>query len=138
VSYKYAHGRSIRFETQWLVTPEKDVVTNSNGVAHGNWATGMVEWTINTNWYVAVFDQWNYGNPQNGGVSFSEALFNVTKPAPNDLRIHYYLFTAGYNSGPHRISMSYGKQSAGIFCVGGVCRNVPASNGLAISITSSF
>jgi hypothetical protein len=34
--------------------------------------------------------------------------------------------------------MSYGKQRAGIFCVGGVCRNVPASNGFAISITSSF
>ena len=70
--------------------------------------------------FVAIFDQYNYGHPD-----------------PN-LRIHYYLGTAGYNSGPHRIAVSYGKQSAGIFCVGGVCRNVPASNGLAISVTSSF
>ncbi|MFZ4613873.1 MAG: DUF6029 family protein [Bacteroidia bacterium] len=25
-----------------------------------------------------------------------------------------------------------------MFCVGGVCRQVPASNGLSVSITSSF
>jgi hypothetical protein len=94
--------------------------TNSNLVAKGNWATALVEWSPSSNWFVAVFDQYNYGNPD-----------------PN-LRIHYYLGTAGYNSGPHRISIGYGKQSAGIFCVGGVCRTVPASNGLTLSITSSF
>lgn len=120
ITYKYKTGSALRFEVQGLFTPAKDVVTTSNGIAKGNWATGMVEWSINSNWFVAIFDQWNYGHPD------------------EKLRIHYYLATAGYNSGPHRISMSYGKQSAGIFCVGGVCRNVPASNGLAISITSSF
>jgi hypothetical protein len=67
-----------------------------------------------------VLDQYNYGNPE------------------SQLKLHYFLVTAGYTKGPHRISMSYGKQRAGIFCVGGVCRNVPASNGIAISITSSF
>jgi len=120
LTYKYKAGSAIRFETQFLLTPEKDVITNSNEVARGNWATGMLEWSINSNWFVAVFDQWNYGHPD------------------ENLRIHYYLLNAGYNSGPHRFSVSYGKQSAGIFCVGGVCRNVPASNGLSISLTSSF
>lgn len=120
ITYKYKTGSAIRFEVQGLFTTTKNVTTNSNGIAKGNWATGLVEWSINSNWFVAIFDQWNYGHPD------------------ENLRIHYYLATAGYNSGPHRISMSYGKQSAGIFCVGGVCRNVPASNGLAISITSSF
>jgi len=133
ITYKYKHGSAIRFESQFLLTPEKDVVTTSNGVGKGNWATGLVEWSINTNFFVAVFDQWNYGNPVYPGA---ESVAAGTTTA--DYRIHYYLLTAGYNSGPHRISMSYGKQSAGIFCVGGVCRNVPASNGLAISITSSF
>ena len=80
----------------------------------------MIEWTPNTHIFIAVLDQYNYGNP-------------VEK-----LKLHYLFVTAGYTSGPHRISMSYGKQRAGIFCVGGVCRNVPASNGFALSITSSF
>ncbi|MBK7310422.1 MAG: hypothetical protein KBG47_11310 [Bacteroidia bacterium] len=129
ITYKYKPGSAIRFETQFLLTPAKDVVTTSNGVGRGNWATGMIEWSINSNFFVAVFDQWNYGNPQTG----SESSIPTT-----DLRIHYYLFNAGYNSGPHRLAISYGKQSAGIFCVGGVCRNVPASNGLSLSLTSSF
>ena len=34
--------------------------------------------------------------------------------------------------------LQYGKQRAGVFCVGGVCRAVPASNGLTFSFTSSF
>jgi len=34
--------------------------------------------------------------------------------------------------------LMYGKQREGIFCVGGVCRNVPASNGVTLTITSSF
>lgn len=120
ITYKYKTGSALRFEVQGLFTPATDVVTTSNGIAKGNWATGLVEWSVNSNWFIAVFDQWNYGHPD------------------ENLRIHYYLGTVGYNNGPHRIALSYGKQSAGIFCVGGVCRNVPASNGLSISITSSF
>jgi len=120
ITYKYKPGSAIRFEVQGLFTPSKNVITTSNGIAKGNWATGLIEWSINSNWFVAVFDQWNYGHPD------------------EKLRIHYYLLNAGYNNGPHRLSVSYGKQSAGIFCVGGVCRNVPASNGLSISLTSSF
>jgi hypothetical protein len=120
ITYKYRKGKSIRFEFQGLFTPDSHMETNSNLVAKGNWATALVEWSPSSNWFVAVFDQYNYGNPD-----------------PN-LRVHYYLGTAGYNNGPHRISVGYGKQSAGIFCVGGVCRTVPASNGLTLSITSSF
>lgn len=110
LTYKYKSGSAIRFEFQGLFT-EQD---------KGSWGTGLIEWTPNGNVFVAVLDQYNYGNSD-----------------PN-LRLHYFLGSAGYNSGPHRISISYGKQRAGIFCVGGVCRNVPASNGLAISISSSF
>jgi hypothetical protein len=142
VTYKYKTGSAIRFEVQGLFTPSKDVVTTSNGVGKGNWATGLVEWSINSNWYVAIFDQWNYGNPETGGQTLLEnltpAFLKGSSYTAKDLRIHYYLLNVGYNSGPHRIALSYGKQSAGIFCVGGVCRNVPASNGLSLSITSSF
>ena len=120
ISYKYKSTGSIRLELQGLFAEKQDMITNSNLVGKGNWATALLEWTPNGNWFVAIFDQYNYGNPESSS------------------RIHYYLGTFGYNKGSNRISLSYGKQSAGIFCVGGVCRTVPASNGLTISITSSF
>lgn len=114
LTYKYKPGSAIRFETQWLGRDNKDTLNL------GSWASELIEWTPNSNFFVAVLDQYNYGNPV------------------DNLKLHYFLVTGGYTSGPHRISLSYGKQRAGIFCVGGVCRNVPASNGVAISITSSF
>lgn len=120
ITYKYKSSSSIRFEFQGLFTDDQKVETNSNLIAKGNWATGLIEWWPNSHFFIAVFDQYNYGNPN------------------DKLKIHYYLGTLGYNEGPHRITVSYGKQSAGIFCVGGVCRVVPASNGLTVSITSSF
>lgn len=123
VTYKYKSSSSIRFEFQGLFAEKvdgKEVATNSNLIAKGDWATGMIEWWPNGHLFIAVFDQWNFGNPD------------------PKLQVHYYLGTIGYNEGPHRISLSYGKQSAGIFCVGGVCRVVPASNGITLSITSSF
>ncbi len=120
ISYKYRASSTIRLELQGLFAETPDMITNSNLVAKGNWAAALIEWSPTGNWFIAAYDQYNYGNP-------------TIKS-----QIHYYLGTFGYNQGPHRIAVSYGKQSAGIFCVGGVCRTVPASNGLTLSITSSF
>ena len=120
ITYKYKPTSSIRLETQGLFAKDQDMVTNSNLVARGNWATALLEWAPSGHWFFAVYDQYNYGNPN------------------KNLQIHYYLGTFGYMKDAHRISLSYGKQSAGIFCVGGVCRTVPASNGVTLSITSSF
>ncbi|MGZ3899654.1 MAG: DUF6029 family protein [Bacteroidia bacterium] len=114
LTWKYKTGSAIRFETQWLGRDNKDTLNL------GSWASELIEWTPTSHFFVAVLDQYNYGNPV------------------ESLKLHYFLVSAGYTNGPHRISFSYGKQRAGIFCVGGVCRNVPASNGLAVSITSSF
>jgi hypothetical protein len=93
---------------------------NKDTLNLGSWVVGLIEWTPNTHFFLAAIDQYNYGNPV------------------ENLKLHYVYFSAGYTNGPHRISLSYGKQRAGIFCVGGVCRTVPASNGFALSITSSF
>lgn len=129
ITYKYKSSASIRFEFQGLFIDDQNVETNSNLIAKGDWATGLIEWWPNGHFFVAIYDQWNYGNP--------DVKIN-SDGSKSSLKIHYYLGTIGYNEGPHRISISYGKQSAGIFCVGGVCRVVPASNGLTLSITSSF
>lgn len=110
VQYKIKPKHFIRGELQSLIT-EQD---------KGNWATALVEYTFSPHWTVAILDQFNYGN----------------KDASK--RVHYLYGTVGYNQGGTRIAVGYGKRRAGIFCIGGVCRAVPASNGLEISITSSF
>jgi hypothetical protein len=114
LTYKYKSNSAVRIEAQAMFRDNKDTLNL------GSWAVGLIEWTPNSHIFVAAIDQYNYGNPV------------------ESLRLHYFYFSTGYTSGPHRISLSYGKQRAGIFCVGGVCRTVPASNGFAISITSSF
>jgi hypothetical protein len=65
-------------------------------------------------------DQYNFGNE------------SVEK------RVHYMYGILGYIEGANRISMGFGKRREGIFCIGGVCRAVPASNGFEITFTSSF
>ena len=82
----------------------------------GNWTMGLIEYKI-SKLFLSIQDLYNYGHPD--------------KP-------HYYSTSIGYNNGGHRIALTYGKQRAGLFCVGGVCREVPASNGFLISLTSSF
>jgi hypothetical protein len=86
----------------------------------GHWATVLAEYTWSPHWFVSVLDQYNFGNND-------EAK-----------RVHYIYGAAGYIQGPHRLSVGYGKRREGIFCVGGVCRAVPASNGFEVTFTSSF
>ena len=110
LTYKINRHHSLRFETQAMWTDNDK----------GDWLFGQVEYTFSPHWYVAVLDQYNSGNS------------DLNK------RIHYGLISAGFINGSHRFSLQYGKQRAGVFCVGGVCRAVPASNGLTFSFTSSF
>lgn len=110
VTYKFSIKKSLRTEAQVLIT-EQD---------QGDWATLLLEYSYSPHWFVAFLDQYNYGNED------------------KDLRVHYYNISGGYVNKGNRISLSYGRQRAGIFCVGGVCRVVPASNGLYLSVTSSF
>ena len=108
--HNFSDRNSVRFELQHLSTHQD----------HGNWATAVAEFTFSPHWFVAAMDQYNYGGPV------------VTE------EIHYPIGSVGYIRGGSRFSLSYGRQRAGIFCVGGVCRVVPASNGLTLSITSTF
>jgi len=110
VTYKFSTRHSLRTEVQALIT-EQD---------NGDWATLLLEYSYSPHWFVAFLDQYNYGNPD------------------SDRQVHYYNASFGYNNKGNRISLSYGRQRAGIFCVGGVCRVVPASSGVFLSVTSSF
>lgn len=110
LTWKVKPKHTLRFEAQGLWT-EQD---------QGDWAYGLVEYTLSPHWFVAILDQYNYGNPIEAN------------------RVHYVLGTAGFIKGSHRFTLAYGKQRAGVFCVGGVCRVVPASNGFTFTFTSSF
>ena len=110
LSYKMGKKHNLRMEIQGLATEHHQ----------GHWVTGLLEYTYSPNWFVAVLDQYNVGNPN--------PLY----------RIHYLLGSVGYTKGSTRISVAYGKQRAGLFCVGGVCRPVPASNGFTLTLNSTF
>lgn len=102
--------QSLRTEFQALLT-EQD---------KGDWATVLAEYTWSPHWFVSIVDQYNFGN------------------ADRDARVHYLFGAVGRIDGPHRLSIGYGKRREGIFCIGGVCRAVPASNGFEVNFTSSF
>lgn len=125
--YKINSTQSLRAEFQALFVNRRDA--NGNDVAFwksgtpvdkGDWTTLLIEYTINSNWFVSLMDQYNFGNSI---VSHRE---------------HHPYLSVGYIHEATRFTISYGRQRAGLFCVGGVCRPVPASNGLTFSFTQSF
>jgi hypothetical protein len=110
VGYKITPKHNLRAEFQTLFT-KKD---------KGDWATILLEYTISPSWFFSVMDQYNYGNPN------------------SSQRLHYVIGAVGWIRDATRLTVMYGRQRAGLFCVGGVCRFVPASNGLTLSFTQSF
>jgi len=110
IAWSITKTHNLRWEIQGLWTKQDK----------GNWVAGLVEYTISPAWFFSVMDQYNYGNDD------------------HDQRLNYYLISAGYTYHTSRISLSWGRQREGIICVGGVCRYVPATNGLTLTLTSSF
>ena len=116
VSYKINTHHSLRAEFQGCFVQKENGLIKDKG----NWATGLIEYTISPSWFFSFMNQYNYGNPV------------------IDKRVNYPILTCGYIKDATRFTVSYGRQRAGLFCVGGVCRFVPASNGLTLSFTQSF
>ena len=112
VQYKINRKHTVRAELQGLWT-----VNNKD---RGDWATAIIEYTISPDWFFSAILQSNYGNP-----------------IPED-RINYPMIFVGKIWGATRLQAGYGRQNAGLFCVGGVCRFVPASNGLTVTFSHSF
>ena len=125
VIYKINKKHSIRLELQHMwdnvgSDHEIEVGNEDNYIKRGNWAAFLLEYTIAPKWFVSVADKYNYGNPI------------------ADNRDHYFTGSFGYIKDQTRIAISGGRQSQGLVCVGGVCREVPASSGVSLTITTSF
>ena len=110
LQYKINNKHVLRLEAQHLYTKDDD----------GSLVYGMIEYSISPHWFISVGDEWNYGNEN---------------PA---MRLHYYNVAAAYVWKTTRIALNFGKTKEGILCIGGVCRAVPASYGVGLSITTSF
>ncbi len=128
LSYEIKQGHSLRMELQNLISKQLEDYSTSGGVyengmeepAEGNWGMALLEYTVSPHWFFTVQDMYNYGNEL------------------EEKQLHYLNLTAGFIKGANRFEIGYGKKREGIFCVGGICKLVPSSNGFSVNISSSF
>lgn len=137
--YKINKNHSLRMELQGLFVNkvEEEYVNASNDTIHetvlndkGNWFTALIEYNVSPNWFFSVMNQMNL-------YTGTKSVYNYNDPGRQKTVNHIYV-SVGYIHESTRVTVGYGRQRAGLFCVGGVCRVVPASNGLTLSITQSF
>ena len=126
VTYKINKKQSLRLEVQGLWESEVHkgyVVEESEKKDYqkrGDWAFVLFEYSITPHWSFSIADKWNYGNPV------------------EEYRDHYFTGTVTYVHDATRVMLSAGRQSEGVVCVGGVCRVVPASSGVTLTVSTSF
>ncbi len=109
VTYKFTSKKALRTELQYLSTEDQN----------GDWAYVAFEYSI-PHWFFTVSNQHNLGNP----AEYKQ--------------VSYPSVAVAYNHKATRIQLGYASNRQGVVCSGGVCRVVPASNGMVLSITSSF
>ena len=120
LNYKIKPKHSLRTELQYLAVDKNEKYDEDQG----DWMMGLLEYTFSPHWFFAVLDQYNGGYITKDGKSYDA--------------VHYINISCGYSKGTNRFELGYGKKREGIFCVGGVCKNVPSSNGLTLTVTSTF
>ena len=102
-------------EAEWMGSDSKyDVLVDDKRC--GDWVMGLVEYNFTSAFFISLSDQYCYHD----GIG------------------NYPNVSIGYTRKASRLQIGYGKQREGIVCIGGVCRQVPASNGLTFSFTTSF
>jgi hypothetical protein len=114
LTYKINDIHALRLENQYLIIPKKNELGDKD---KGSWAFALLEYSISPQWFITISDQWHFGN---------------------DKKQHYPNAAVAFVYGTTRLALNFGKTRAGILCVGGVCRTVPASFGLGLSVTTTF
>ena len=115
LSWRISKGHALRLEAEWMGSDSEYDQAHGDRRA-GDWLMGLAEWNIGRHWFLSVSDQYAYHD----GIG------------------NYYNLSVGYTHDATRLQIGYGKQREGLLCIGGVCRQVPASNGLTVSLTTSF
>jgi len=114
LTYKINDVHALRLENQYLIIPKEN---NLDDKDKGSWMYMLLEYSISPNWFITLSDQWHFGNEK---------------------KLHYPNAAIAFVYGTTRLALNFGKTRAGILCVGGVCRTVPASFGLGLSVTTTF
>ncbi len=84
--------------------------------AEGDWLYALGELSILPHFIISLSDQYNVGTTGK----------------------HYYMASVAAAFGAHRIQLGFGKTRRGINCSGGVCRMMPATEGLNLSYNVNF
>ncbi len=116
---KFPKRHSLRLDIQHMWAKQDSNFVHSDR-RDGNWLFFLAEYSIAPHWFISIMDDFNYDNPV------------------EDYQLHYPSVSCTYALKSTQIMFSYGRQRGGLICVGGVCRPVPASNGLQLSVTTSF
>ena len=109
VEAKYALNKKIqmRAEAQYMYTKQDE----------GQWVAALYELSLFRQ--LVISGQWMY-NFVNG-------------KAQKEDREHYYTIAASYTHGAHRVMAGYTKTREGYNCSGGICRKVPAQEGVTLT-----
>lgn len=109
-TYKFTSTRSLRVmgEHMWADYDKK------------NWAGATAEFNLNSKLSFYVNDLYNYGND----LDYAQN--------------HYFNVGGAFRKKSTRVALNYGRQRGGLVCVGGVCRFVPESSGVSLSLNTSF
>jgi len=114
LTYKINDNHALRLENQYLIIPQKNDLEDKE---KGSWMFMLLEYSISPRWFITLSDQWHFGNEK---------------------KLHYPNAAVAFVYNTTRIALNFGKTRAGILCVGGVCRTVPASYGVGLSVTTTF
>lgn len=108
-TYKFNTSKSVRIQAEHMWAD----------IDKKNWAASTVEYNFNSKFSVYGSDMYNYGNLDGDDN-------------------HYYNIGSAFRKNSTRIALSYGRQRGGLVCVGGVCRIVPESSGVSLSLNTTF
>jgi hypothetical protein len=112
ITYLFTDTKSLRMELQYMSTKQD----------YGSWAYALLEYNIVPKFSISVSDMYNID----------------PNPATVSKALHYPSVYGAFTKGPHRLSLAYVKQVAGINCTGGVCRYEPAFSGIRSTFTTNF
>jgi len=116
-------GQALRTELQYMTTAYEDGTRRT--LQNGDWVMALAEYSISPSWFFTIFSELNFNRR------------NETNTADADAVV-YPNFTVAYVHHALRLQGGFARVRGGILCVGGICRPVPASNGVNFGITYTF